>query len=213
MQTDELIGRLAADARPVRRGALPLRLAVALLAGVALSFAVMFPWLGLRPDLQAAAGTSAYWAKFAYALLLAAAGFWAAERLARPGGRAKVQGMVMLVPFLAVAMLAAVQLLAAPPARQMTLWFGASWSLCPWRIVVLSLPILAAVLWAVRGMAPTRLALAGLACGLTAGAAGAWVYGFHCDETAMPFLALWYTLGVAVTGALGALVARPVLRW
>lgn len=213
MRTDELIGKLAAEARPVRRGAMLLRLVAALLAGVVFSFAVMIPWLGVRPDLQEAAGTTPYWAKFAYTLALAAAAFWATERLARPGGKARMQGMVMLVPFLAVAALAAVQLWTAPPAEHVPLWLGASWGECPWRIVVLSLPILAAVLWAVRGMAPTRLTLAGLAAGLMAGAAGAWVYGFHCDEYSMPFLALWYTLGVVVTGAFGALVARPLLRW
>lgn len=213
MRTDELIRRLAEEARPVRRGALLLRLAGALLAGVVLSFAVMIPWLGVRPDLQAAAGTASYWVKFAYALLLAAGAFWATERLARPGGRARVQGVVTLLPFLAVAALAAVQLWTAPPAEHGPLWFGASWGECPWRIVVLSLPILAAVLWVMRGMAPTRRTLAGLAAGLMAGAAGAWVYGFHCDETGMPFLAVWYTFGVVVTGAFGALVARPLLRW
>jgi hypothetical protein len=213
MRTDELILQLADRARPMRRGAVALRLIAALLAGMGLSFAVMLPWLGVRPDLQEAAGTASYWVKFAYTLALAAAAFWVTERLARPGGRARLQGLAVLIPFLAVAVLAAVQLWTAPPAEHMPLWLGDSWGECPWRIVVLSLPILAAVLWAVRGMAPTRLTLAGLAAGLTAGAAGAWVYGFHCGETAMPFLALWYTLGVVVTGGFGALVARPLLRW
>lgn len=213
MQTDDLIRTLAAEARPIRRGAMLLRLVAALLAGVAFSFAVMIPWLGVRPDIQEAAGTTPYWAKFAYTLALAVAAFWATERLARPGGKARMQGLMMLVPFLAVAALAAVQLWTAPPAEHVPLWLGASWGECPWRIVVLSLPILAAILWAVRGMAPTRLTLAGLAAGLMAGAAGAWVYGFHCNESSMPFLTLWYTLGVVVTGAFGALVARPLLRW
>jgi hypothetical protein len=213
MQTDELIRELAAEARPVRRGAMVLRLVAALAAGVLISFAVMIPWLGLRPDLQEAAGGAPYWAKFAYTLALAAAAFWATERLARPGGRAKVPGLTMLVPFIAVAILAVIQLWGAPPVEHIPLWMGQSWGLCPWRIVVLSLPILGAMIWAMRGLAPTRLTLAGLAAGLMAGAAGAWVYAFHCDETAMPFLALWYTLGVAVTGAVGALIARPLLRW
>lgn len=213
MRTDELIRSLAETARPVRRGAMVLRLVAALTAGVLVSFAVMIPWLGLRPDLQEAAGTTPYWAKFGYTLALAIAGFWVVERLARPGGKARFQGLTMLVPFVAIAILAAIQLWEAPPVEHIPLWLGQSWGLCPWRIVVLSLPILGAMIWALRGMAPTRLTLAGLAAGLMAGAAGAWVYAFHCDEVAMPFLALWYTLGVAVTGAVGALIARPLLRW
>ena len=213
MRTDELIRTLAEQAQPVRSGAMLLRLIAALLAGVVLSFAVTIPWLGVRPDLQEAAGTASYWVKFAYTFALAGAAFWVTERLARPGGRVRLQARLMLLPFAAVAVLAAVQLWTAPPAEHVPLWLGDSWGECPWRIVVLSLPILAAVLWVMRGMAPTRLTLAGLAAGLMAGAAGAWVYGFHCDETTMPFLALWYTLGVVVTGAFGALVARPLLRW
>lgn len=213
MQTDDLIRTLAAEARPVRRGALLLRLLAALIAGMLISFAVMIPWLGLRPDLQEAAGTTPYWAKFGYTLALAVGAFFVTERLARPDGRARAQGLAMLVPFCAVVILAVIQLWGAPPVEHIPLWMGQSWGLCPWRIVVLSLPILGAMIWAMRGMAPTRLSLAGLAAGLVAGAAGAWVYAFHCDETAMPFLALWYTLGVAVTGAVGALIARPLLRW
>lgn len=213
MKTDELIRTLAERARPIRRGAMVLRLACALLAGVVVSFAVMIPWLGVRPDLQEAVGTTSYWAKFIYPLLLALAAFWATERLARPGGKARVQGLAMLAPFAAIAALAAIQLLTAPPAEHVPLWLGDSYGECPWRILVLSLPILAAIIWALRGMAPTRLTLAGLAAGLAAGAAGAWVYAFHCSETAMPFLATWYTLGVVVTGAFGALIARPLLRW
>ena len=213
MQTDELIRSLAAEAKPVRRGAMALRLVAALVAGILVSFAVMIPWLGLRPDLQEAAGTSPYWAKFGYTLALAVVAFWATERLARPGERARKQGLAMLVPFAAIAVLAAIQLWGAPPVEHIPLWMGQSWGLCPWRIVVLSLPILGAMIWAMRGMAPTRLTVAGLAAGLAAGAAGAWVYAFHCDAVAMPFLALWYTLGIVVTGAVGALIARPLLRW
>src|SRR5436305_1310905 len=46
-----------------------------------------------------------------------------------------------------------------------------------------------------------------------AGAAGALVYSFHCDEFAVPFLAIWYTLGIALAGGLGAGAAKLVLRW
>jgi hypothetical protein len=213
MRTDELIRSLAADARPVRRGAMGLRLAGALILGMAVSFAVLIPWLGVRPDLRQAIAGAPYWSKFAYTLALAVAAFAAAERLARPDGRAGRRAIAVLVPVAAVTILAAAQLARTPQPEHLPLWLGASWRLCPWRILVLSLPILAALIWTMRGMAPTRLRLAGFAAGLVAGGAGAWVYSFHCDETAMPFLALWYTLGVLAVGAIGAVVARPLLRW
>ena len=46
-----------------------------------------------------------------------------------------------------------------------------------------------------------------------AGAAGAFVYCFHCTEEAAPFIAVWYTLGIAVVTAIGALLGRSLLRW
>jgi hypothetical protein len=69
------------------------------------------------------------------------------------------------------------------------------------------------VLFAVRRLAPTQPMRAGAAAGLLAGATGAWIYAFHCDEYAVPFLALWYTLGILIAGAAGALLGRRLLRW
>ena len=64
--------------------------------------------------------------------------------------------------------------------------------------------------------APRRANQAGLgraAVGLAAGALGAWVYSFHCTEGGLPFLALWYSLGIAAVTAAGALAGRVLLRW
>jgi hypothetical protein len=79
--------------------------------------------------------------------------------------------------------------------------------------VVLSIPALGGVLWAMRGLAPTRARMAGLAAGLLAGAVGAAGYALACGETAMTFVAIWYSLGIAMTGALGALLGPRLLRW
>ena len=73
--------------------------------------------------------------------------------------------------------------------------------------------MLGGLFWAMRGLAPTHLRAAGLAAGLTSGAAGAWIYAFHCPESALPFIALWYTAGIAVAGAAGLILAPRLLRW
>jgi hypothetical protein len=90
---------------------------------------------------------------------------------------------------------------------------GHSAMLCPWRILVIGLPILAGAVWAVRGLAPTRLGLAGLAAGVAAGGLGAAIYALACNETSAPFLAVWYTLGIAALTGLGALFGSRLLRW
>ena len=90
---------------------------------------------------------------------------------------------------------------------------GSSAHDCPWRIFVIGLPLLAGAIWALRGLAPTRLTLAGLTAGGAAGGLAALIYGFHCPETAAPFVAVWYTLGMALVAALGAVTGARLLRW
>ena len=49
--------------------------------------------------------------------------------------------------------------------------------------------------------------------GLFAGGAATWVYAFHCTESGMPFITIWYTTGILAAAALGAIVGRWALRW
>jgi hypothetical protein len=71
----------------------------------------------------------------------------------------------------------------------------------------------AGALWPLRQSAPTRLTEAGAGAGPFAGSEGAFVYAFYCTEDAMPFVALWYTLGILLTATLGAFLGRALLRW
>ena len=64
-----------------------------------------------------------------------------------------------------------------------------------------------------RGRAPTRLGLGCAAGGLFAGGVAAAAYGLHCPETAALFVVTWYTLGIALSAALGALLGPWALRW
>jgi hypothetical protein len=90
---------------------------------------------------------------------------------------------------------------------------GQSSRVCAVLVTLTALPTLVATFWALRRLAPTRLTLAGAGAGLFAGAAGAFVYCFHCPEAAAPFIAIWYTLGIALTTAIGAFLGRYALRW
>jgi hypothetical protein len=114
---------------------------------------------------------------------------------------------------LAMAVMATTQLIASDPAERAALLTGHSWRTCFWSVLVLSLPGLAGVFWALRGLAPTRLRVAGLAAGLLAGAVGAAGYALSCTELSMAFVATWYSLGIVMAGALGALLGPRLLRW
>jgi hypothetical protein len=104
-------------------------------------------------------------------------------------------------------------LLGAQSGTRMGLVLGATWKSCPFNIALLSIPGTALLLWMTKGLAPTRPALAGAACGLTAGAVAAFVYALHCPEMAAPFIAVWYLLGMIMPAAVGAVLGGRILRW
>jgi hypothetical protein len=182
-------------------------------AGALVSTLVMLITMGLRHDLHAAMDTRMFWMKAFYALIIALIGLWIVERLARPGVRADLQMLLEIVPLGAIAFIAIVKLADAPSKMRMPMMMGHSAMVCPWLILGLSLPILAGGIWALRRLAPVRLTQAGFALGILAGATSAFVYGFHCDENAAPFVAIFYTLGIAFAGLAGAMLGRFVLRW
>jgi hypothetical protein len=211
--SDELIDRLCADLRPVRPGAIARRLAAGVGVGVLVSALLMLLVLGPRPDMVPASATAMFWVKAAYTLALAWIGLWAAERLARPAAEVGQRLAWFAVPLAGLAFLALVQLASAPAQMRGPLILGGSANVCPWFILALSIPPLCGLVWAMRGLAPTRLRLAGAVAGLAAGGAGSFVYAIHCTESAAPFVALWYTLGVLAAGFAGFLLGPRVLHW
>lgn len=211
--THDLIASLSGDLQPAPRAMVARRLAVGIAAGAAVSAALTWLTIGLRPDMAAAAGEVTFWAKLAYTLAIAAAAAWAAERLMRPAGRGVGRALWIAAPVAVLLGVAGWQLLKAPAAMRGPMLMGHSAGACPWRILAFSAPPLIGLVWAARGLAPVRLRATGLVIGLAAGGTGASAYALHCTEAAAPFLAVWYTLGVAGAGALGALLGPRLLRW
>jgi len=209
MRTAELIERLAQSPAPSRSATGTLARAIG--AGAFVSALLMLSVLGIRPDIAHAVGTFCFWLKFSYPLALAAIALATLERLARPGAHARAGWE--LLPFATVIAVGLVQWTLTPAPDRTPLLLGHSSALCPWRIVALSLPLLLAAFLALRRLAPTRLVLSGTFAGLLAGATGAWIYAFACDENSAVFLAVWYTAGIALTALLGALLGRWALRW
>lgn len=213
MKTDELITLLARDATPVKRGALPMRVALLAAIGAIGAFVILVPWIGLRPDLAEAVMGMTFWMKAIYTAGLGCAGFALFERLARPGAKGRIGWLLAGLFATAIVGIAIYQVMSTPMDQMRAAFMGVSWDKCPWRILVLSIPGLAVLLWTMRRYAPTRPALAGAAAGLLAGGVAATVYGLHCQETAAPFVAIWYSFGVILSTMVGALIGSRALRW
>jgi len=213
MKTDELVTLLATGAEAVELGASSRRYAAALGWGAFGATLLMAILLGVRPDIDAAARLPMFWIKLAFPASVTVAGLFAAARLSRPGVRLGWVPGALVAPVLAVWLLTVYVLLATPQPERVELIMGRTWEYCLLSVPMLSLPVLVATLWAMKGLAPTRLALAGAAAGLLAGAFGALVYALHCPEMEAPFLGVWYVAGMLIPAAAGALLGPIVLRW
>lgn len=212
MKTDDLITLLATHAGP------PLpstarRLSIALGAGLLGAVLLMVVSIGLRSDLDEALLVPMFWVKLAFPVSLAVAALVISSRLARPGVAPGRAGIALIAPVAIMWLLAARELLGASDEERTALIFGDSWRDCIMYVSLLSLPVLAASMWALRGLAPTRPALAGAAAGMLAGAMGAAVYSWHCPEMHAPFLGIWYLLSMLIPAAAGALIGSRLLRW
>jgi len=212
MRTDELIARLSDDLPPIRSGMVMRLLVGAVGLGLAGSVLVMLLVLHPRHDLAEAMTSFGMWTKLAYTFALAGFGFWLVERAGRPGTDMVRPALLLALPLLAIAPLSVLQM-RAPGADPHLLVMGHTARVCAVLVTMTALPTLAATFWALRRLAPTRLGLAGAGAGLFAGAAGAFVYCFHCPEAAAPFIAVWYSLGIALTTAIGGLLGPRLLRW
>lgn len=213
MRTDELVTMLATGAEAVPPNQPLRRYAIAIAWGISGSILLMAVLLGPRPDLAAAIMLPMFWVKSAYVISFAAASLYAASRMSRPGANLAWVPGVLGAPVLAIWLLATAVLLRADEAQRKVLFFGETWNSCPFLIAALSAPVFVAVVWAMRGLAPTRLRLAGAAAGLLSGAIGTMVYAVHCPEMAAPFIGFWYLLGMLIPTAVGALLGPRLLRW
>jgi len=211
MKTDDLIDALAAGLQP----APPARLNALLLAcAAAASLAAVAILLGVRPALAEVLSSPTTWMKGLYTAGLAGAALWLSARAGRPG----VDTRVPLAALAAVAGLAvfwgALELLMTPGSERLADWLGRTWTVCGRNILLVSAAAAVPTFLSARRLAPTRPAFSGFALGVATGGIAATAYGvLHCPESTAAFVATWYTIGIALSGVIGAVAGRFALRW
>jgi hypothetical protein len=213
MKTDDLIAMLANGTEAVDPRFVEKRFALALAIGLSGAGLLMIALLGVRHDLAQVIVTGRFWLKVSFPVAVLLAILSVTTRLSRPG-RSAGPGWLFFGLVLAAFWLGGVATLAAaPPVLRLNLLLGDTWRVCTACVTMLSVPAFGAVFWALRGLAPTHQRQTGASAGLLAGAQGLLVYCFHCPETALPFWAVWYTLGMLVPMVLGAAFGKLLLRW
>ena len=204
---------LSAGAEPVNAKRVVWRYLLALSGGSFAALALTAGALKLNPALPQEILIPMFWAREAFCASLGIAGLLGIARLARPGRPLGSVPVGIAVPVIAMWALAASSLQAAPPPARAHLIFGQTAAVCPFLIAMIATPLFVALVWLLRGLAPTRLRLTGAAAGFAAGSLGALAYSLHCPELAAPFIGIWYLLGITISATLGAWAGPRLLRW
>ncbi|KIZ40647.1 MULTISPECIES: DUF1109 domain-containing protein [Rhodopseudomonas] len=212
MDTDRLIQTLAADAghraRPV--GA---TLAAALLVAIPVAAAMLLSTVGLRPDIMTAMHNPFFDLKFVVTLALALSALAVSLHLSRPEASAHRWILLLLTPVAILALAIGAEMMLPQRKPMMARLIGNNAMLCLSLIPLLSLPLLAAVLIALRRGAPAKPALAGALAGILSAGLAATLYAAHCNDDSPLFVATWYTLATALVAAIGALAGARWLRY
>jgi hypothetical protein len=213
VKTEELVKMLAVGVEAVdpRHAARRSRLAIA--TGTLIAVAFTAGILRFNPALPRYLSEPMFWTREAYCAALSAIALLGVHRIARPGRRLGLVPAALGLVVLAMWLLAALALEPASPPMRIRLVLGATAAVCPVLIGLVAAPLLVAQLWILRGLAPTRPALAGAVAGFAAGSLGALIYTLHCPELAAPFIGIWYLCGILIPAAVGAALGPRLLRW
>jgi hypothetical protein len=212
MKTEDLIETLASDPLP-RGSGLGGRLAGSLALGAGATFLAVVVGLGIRPGLGAAFADPLAAGKLVLPAILAVAALMLALRLARPAAPlGHAPALLLVAPALALVAIA-LELVRLPAADWAHAMRGDTLAECLVLIPLLSLPLLAGALFALRRGAPVSPGRAGAAGGLAAGAVATALYALHCPEDSPLFWGLWYSLGLVVPAVIGGLAGGRLLRW
>ena len=212
METDQLIRTLAADSsRPARP--VSLVLALALLAAMPVSLAMLFAGLGVRPDVMRAMHNPFFDLKFAVTLVLAISAAGIALHLSRPEASLRGWACLLLIPAGLLVGGIASEMMLPQNLPMMTRLIGSNSRVCLTAVPLMSMPLLAAALIGLRHGAPTRPAVSGAIAGLLSAGLAATLYASHCTDDSPLFVATWYTIATALVAAIGAAIGARVLRF
>lgn len=146
-------------------------------------------------------------------LLVAVTAVPLAAMLIRPEARLSMNTLPLVIALLILPILAAFTLVPMDHGNRYLVIQGDGFLQCLSSIFVLSVALITAQIFVLRQGAVTRPFSAGGIAGLAAGAVSAAIYAFICTEDSPGFYGLWYSTGILIAGAIGAVAGKSFLKW
>lgn len=213
MSSEAIIDQLVEDLAPVR----PRRAwrDAAVLIAVALFEAVLVALIARpRGDLAAAIATPMFWWKMGSCLAIAVAGAAALVLALDPVESPRRGRRLMLgAAFAAAAVGAAAAAIVALPDPLMRRIDMPEGMLCLRDVLILSAPMLLAVVLLARRAAPTRPRAAATAAGVAAAGWATFVFAWTCPHSDPLYVLVWYGLAVVIVTGLARWGLPRLLRW
>jgi len=213
MKTDDLVAMLSTSVEPVDRRLVARTVCIAVAAASVLALGIMVIGLGIRPDLMTTSVFTLLLLKLVFTVVIIGVALIYLTRLARPGGERKTSSIMVAMPFIVIALLAATSLGFAPRSHWDAMIVGDQWLECLLSIPIIAIVPFAITIWAVRKAAPTDLVRTGAIAGLISGGVSAMAYALHCTDDSLPFVAVWYGGTIALCTLAGAALGPRLLRW
>ena len=214
MKTDDLVSMLSTNLDAVDWRSVSRRILGAAALGALAALVLMMLLFGPRTDVLDLRAWIFVGIKLAFAGAIIGLSLAYLLRIARPSGERRVSLTLMVLPYVLALVVLAVSLAMAPPANWQTMIFGQHWLVCIACIPLNAIIPFAAIVFVMRQFgAPTHLGEAGALAGLAAGGISAVVYALHCTDDSLAFIALWYSLTIALCTVVGAFLGPRLLHW
>jgi hypothetical protein len=196
--TDALILDLAADLAPVKRRSVPRETALLAALGAA-ELALILCVGAMRPDMgRVILSPYMIWKIGSLAVLAGLTCTVALRSLAPPASSGR--GLLLALGLAALAIVGGTFVTSTVDSGRALLdrLSPVHGILCATSIIVLAMPIMAALAVLMRRAAPVRPKESGLACGLAAATSGALIFAVCCPMNDPLYIAVWYSLGTAI---------------
>lgn len=207
MNTEDLIGRLVRDARPVTRAPGPLVLFALWSVTALLVIAVGCMAIGPRDDIPELLHQPAFMSHTLFVLSVTALAAAAAFRTSIPDREQR-----LLIAILAVALTMWLGWLVTAGMTASVPVVGYGWK-CLRNIGVLAIPLGALAYYLISRAAPLRTGTVGMLAALSAAAAADLATRFICRNDHAFHSLIWHFGTVLVLGGSGVILGRRLFRW
>ena len=212
MRTADFINALVEDRE---RPQLPSKrqLGKRVAAGLVVSLAIFFTFLGVRADFHEVMTDPHVVLKFVFSASMFGSLLPLVVLAMRPEARLSRLLAWLALPAVVLASGVAYQLLTSPPDFWLSGMVGRFPGYCVMCIPLMAAAPLAMLLLALREGAPTQPVQTGAAAGGLSGGLAAFIYALHCPDDSALFVALWYPIAIGLTAIAGAVAGNKYLRW